>query len=697
MGADDEEPTVYVRVDRRVATLSKRERPVHVLPWGWDETLGGVFSITFSFGSAARGIAIALLPMSEEPVSRLRGGDFAVVLLHQGRCAAAFRVRTRSEGARTSLWEENIDRLEAHRVELVITDAALLTARSRITSDEFIPVHDQVRVGWATTLTDCVWQLTNACKACSRLSQGGQRPHASRKHVMVFNAGVDADWELAGLVRAVEAGAVPNAKHFIRFFFLKETDDAGRVDAASELDDAFFNLLRLLREYFVLSGPWARRGRALPSLENFDLVPHDLGALELPEGYAASDFWPSAEILGMPAALRIGRMLGKQSVPFPQEEAATWLDRMPTTDDIEDAHRLTAALLGEAVEAKQWTIPQNAVVQMPIGPFTLLELNEHPHGDVDIVLRDDTGRAAIAYVEPRSAHVTLQLMPFFGDSSAPDGGYSRSVRGEAAIGLLLAALVRDFWVTEERQAVFARRAFTPRGHRENAAQTEPLVVYLPRIRYERELGGAQQRLQRDTPSAATRHSVRAHLRRAAAPSNRQLFLARLHGVDIPAGYTFVSPHERGGQNERRVIYRSRSALQLLSTEVVEFTDEFHAQRDWFAFEREIKRLLEVRSFRVEHTAASRAGDGGVDLFATKGDGLETVNWVIQAKYYANHRTVGVAVIRELVGTLEEYPRGTRAMVVATCRFSSDARVLAAKHAILLLGEAELIESVAGRR
>lgn len=130
----------------------------------------------------------------------------------------------------------------------------------------------------------------------------------------------------------------------------------------------------------------------------------------------------------------------------------------------------------------------------------------------------------------------------------------------------------------------------------------------------------------------------------------------------------MRPYEKG-QKERDVLYRSRSALQCLY-EVDQSVDAGRSR--WFQFERDVRRLMERLGFDVQHIAASGKGDHGVDLYATKGDDLDAVNFVIQCKCWKPNRPVTPAVLRELEGVLSGYPQGTRGMIVTTSRFSSGA-------------------------
>lgn len=82
--------------------------------------------------------------------------------------------------------------------------------------------------------------------------------------------------------------------------------------------------------------------------------------------------------------------------------------------------------------------------------------------------------------------------------------------------------------------------------------------------------------------------------------------------------------------------------------------------------------MESLGFDVEHISASRRGDNGVDIYATKGSDFDQVNWIIQCKCWHPKRKVSPNVVRELVGVLAGYPQGTRGMIATTCSFSSGA-------------------------
>ncbi|HYV34760.1 MAG TPA: restriction endonuclease [Gemmataceae bacterium] len=112
---------------------------------------------------------------------------------------------------------------------------------------------------------------------------------------------------------------------------------------------------------------------------------------------------------------------------------------------------------------------------------------------------------------------------------------------------------------------------------------------------------------------------------------------------------------------------------------------------WFQFERDVYSLMGALGFSVQHVSAAKAGDGGVDVYASKGDDLEEVNWVIQCKCW--RRKVGPSVVQNLIGALADYPAGTRGMIVTTSMFTRQANEKADKHNIRLMDGTEFLERI----
>ena len=84
-------------------------------------------------------------------------------------------------------------------------------------------------------------------------------------------------------------------------------------------------------------------------------------------------------------------------------------------------------------------------------------------------------------------------------------------------------------------------------------------------------------------------------------------------------------------------------------------------------------------------AASRRGDHGVDVYATKFVEGQLENWVIQCKCYSPKNKVGPKIVRELIGSLSHYEEPTKGMIVTTSSFTAGA-MEEAKHAGIKLSD-----------
>jgi hypothetical protein len=262
----------------------------------------------------------------------------------------------------------------------------------------------------------------------------------------------------------------------------------------------------------------------------------------------------------------------------------------------------------------------------------------------------------------------------------------------AALALLAASVVRDFWVVEERERVF-RTTTRPGGIHSPGDPSKPIIVYLPRIKRRGEPPNV--RACRDELSQARRseHDVDLHPRRVARPSPQQLALAKSLGFDLEPGQTLVRAHKRGGKTERVRVYRSRSALQCL----YETDDKWNqpGKVDWFAFERGVRRWFEREGFDILSWRPTSRGDGGVDVYAKKGEGLHELRWVAQCRCIRPDKVMYPTVIRDLLGALTKYPAGTRGMVVTTGKFSEGVKREAERNNILLCGGLAVVELASG--
>jgi hypothetical protein len=350
-------------------------------------------------------------------------------------------------------------------------------------------------------------------------------------------------------------------------------------------------------------------------------------------------------------------------------------------------------LLAEATSLKQWTIPFGAYVLLSAGEIEAAKLYE-VGSDVAILLIDRKADYFLVWVTPKNKDFAFtssaDLAPAAGAWAAAkakarsgeqwteeltveelkESTAEFETRFGLGIKILLASIIRDFWVVEERERVFGASMEVRKSPRLRADRGRPRIVYLPRIRYVNNFKDEPDGLNL---KARAPHFVVGHLRKALQASEDQITLARKFGIIVPEGFTFVRPHRRGDAAQER-IYRSRSALQCL--QALKPIAGSSTRDSWFTFELKVREWLAGNGFHVEHLAASRNGDGGVDIQAVKG----SEHLLIQCKYW-HGQNVGPNVIREMLGTLQTFPAGSKGVIVTSSELTSVAKDLAVEHGI----------------
>jgi Restriction endonuclease len=353
-----------------------------------------------------------------------------------------------------------------------------------------------------------------------------------------------------------------------------------------------------------------------------------------------------------------------------------WVINPPAINP-DEAEESAQRLLEEAVALRQWTIPPRARVELPFGPFVAAELTEL--GDeVYFVWRTEDNRFW------RNS-VGVENKGF--DNIA---GFSNDPRVAAAMKLIMAALVRDFLVAEERRKIFDVKKTRVRGS--SAKKQEARIVYLPRIRYIIDINAPKRISEGLKQGARARHFVRAFTRKVEKPSPIQLEIAKNERIVVPEGHTFVRAHYRGGGGDQRV-YRSRSAMHLLF-EAVSRPEIYPEQDDWFEFERMTADLLQNHLGFTVVSRAAKGGDSGIDIRATKQHGDVTEIWIVQCKCYSPNNPVQPDKMRELVGTMAgvkpEAGQVVRGMFVTSSRYTPAALRTAVEHGIQTIDHDDLI-------
>lgn len=507
-----------------------------------------------------------------------------------------------------------------------------------------------------------------------------------------YNALIDR-YPLIGRWVAALAGPDPDAKraHDCMLEILKNAEAlfVFLSQALRLLNDLhveeFEHACRYSLEAALLDATVTREGSARPWLRNTFKSTLELEALPLDLSLDEEDLkelWlHAAELIDIVDG---GLYLTGRDVPAPFDVLCEAFDKVVVEGSVEQVEARVQALLHEAQEARQWSIPWGARVAIEFGPFVALRIFEMS-GEFSCHFLDERERyfpvaIGINRGPPRAASPRLLRMRH------DDGEPLWNEDAEASIKLIAAAIVRDFLIVEERESLFRSRNY----RRRVGARDIRTVIYLPRVRYS--APRLQDQPSEPAPSVRARHGVSHHLRRAKDASAAQRFLAQRYGIELPPGFTFVRAHERGvGASQERIkVYRSRSASRMLFQELDVAPEG--SRPAWFDFEKDCARLLRSEGMNVIHRAAHRDGDGGVDLYAV--DASEQ-SWVVQCKCWAAHREVPLAVIRELSGAIaladEGASRPSRGMVITTSRFSSGAKEVADQLGFVLIDGKEFAQ------
>jgi hypothetical protein len=424
-------------------------------------------------------------------------------------------------------------------------------------------------------------------------------------------------------------------------------------------------------------------GRKRPWLKNLGHSQLELRTILLDTSCPASDLdtlWRAG--LQFCDLLDAGEWFTPTDLPAPLDKVNKTLEAVRLEGPLHEAYERIKQLLNEAQEARQWSIPWGARIQIEFGPFVALRVFE-VEGEFSCHFLDEQDRYLNIAVGLGRGRPTISSVELIREPEKP-GELIWNEEAVISLQLIAAAIVRDFLVVEERDRTFSSRPMRKRI----AGRNINTIIYLPRVRYSRGMHGLAEVTESEERNKA-RHSVSHHLRKAGTASAAQRFLAQRFGIALPTGFTFVRPHERGGTapDERVRIYRSRSASRMLFEQVA--VAPLGARPAWFEFEKACMRLLEGDGMRVVHQAVHKDGDGGVDLFAVDTDGK---SWIVQCKCWALHRAVGPDVVRELVGAIELADRGSdyssRGMIITTTRLTSGASADAAKLGIRVVDSLE---------
>jgi len=437
---------------------------------------------------------------------------------------------------------------------------------------------------------------------------------------------------------------------------------------------------------FLMSGRSTECGKYLTWMDNLNstieklkIEPDKFTNRKYPHGSDALDtYW---ENIPMEARMQWGYVINGSDIPIfsientllpyrdEKDKYSGWKN-FKATSSLEDITSCIEETLEEAVREKKWTIPYGAVVELAVGPFVKIECYEFGY-EICFVLRNKKNHFLIYFVNPREKC-------WYPSWFELEGQDETDKEIDLSLKLLLATIVRDFWVVEERESVFSEKL--ERVAKQNKSKSTR-YVYLPRIKYIHSANIAK--LTKDLSYTGIKsHSVVGHVRRLPKghnPSGSRLLAAVRYGIKVPEKYTFIVPYQTG-KMVRDVIYRSRSALKALYTVEV-YPSDIKKRPEWFKFERDVYDLMRSLNYDVQHIASSKNGDKGVDVYATKKNKTEYEHWIIQCKCWSNN--VGPNIVRELIGTLSDYPEA-KGMIVTTSKFSSGAKEKAQEVGIELI-------------
>jgi hypothetical protein len=226
-------------------------------------------------------------------------------------------------------------------------------------------------------------------------------------------------------------------------------------------------------------------------------------------------------------------------------------------------------LLNFGLENKRYAINAPSEVIINSGDIkTITFLDDAPHGCLFKVKYFDD-KVSVGYIiyktedskrrmYERFLYTDFYIQVAFGGLLRPT--YSRA----GDLYALTSAIIRDFYVCEEREKFYQKRDIPVSKKKKRRAEREqkavsPRIQYLPRFRT-RYIGLNENSFREQVVRIAP-HPVRGHLRRCEHPSPIQIELAKRYGIKIDPGFTFVRPYFKGEYEKK--LYRSRSALKII--------------------------------------------------------------------------------------------------------------------------------------
>lgn len=660
----------------------KQKEPV-LRVWNWDTPYGNILNLSVMTRSGAPAAHVFMPVEDPHCVAALKTGKIAFAACHGAMVSDSFVADFSTDLMRCNalLVLRNLPPAP----DFLFTDADLaywwLMGQHNAEWSRQLAARpqDALQIGWAMSVTERA-RAFSACFAeehATYLSQGMPKsysdPGIRDKHPYLFRL-------LSAVAEAVPLGdLIANAGQTL--LVAEAADDIlNGIEKVAQLglgDETTFNLaLNALRLSWrahsaVRSGrrrPWFDDRGTMITPKFIDLDPKAIGL-------DGKDYWRDIDLR---APFNHGLFISGTDLPADPLAFKRSLSAVSHHGAaLSDASSLIQSLLVEAKEHRQWTVPWDARVRIAVGDIRFVDVYEIK-SVFYCMMRDARERYLGAVVDLENAIVDVPEL-----HRGDDNGSEDTKKALSTIGIILASVIRDFLVVENRESVFSQRTRKPTLPWRRGNPPQRSIIYLPRARHTHLEGirGTKSVFSSFKPRAT--HEVSGHLRRSDSVSPAQAILAHQHGFHIPEGFTYVRPHRRGlrASHEVQREFRSRSATRSLFATM---DNEAETPVARFEFDRKIVRLLESLGLTVQPFTANESG--GMDAHTYNSDTNEI--WVIRCLFLDSWQTVDVDTVRDFADALRGYRAGTKGMIVTTSGFTQGAKDEAAACGFTLLDGAQ---------
>jgi hypothetical protein len=353
--------------------------------------------------------------------------------------------------------------------------------------------------------------------------------------------------------------------------------------------------------------------------------------------------------------------------PLAVDEFVDRFKNLHLEDSSKEVEKLCTSLLEEANASKNWVMNNGSYFALKnFGPFKAVQIYEIYE---DLNAKFITDDHFYYYLS-----INFKTLSTNRDSALSAAlGEEKAKEITLALKQMVCVLVRDYWVVERKESVFEERKVKDYFPNKYNHKDKPYrVVYLPRVVYEKKKQDGVRTCYNELNYAQrSKHAVRAHVRISKNISPLQKFLANRYNIDVPENHTFVQPHYRGETIEQKIIYRSRSAMQM----IYNTSDNSSTKtNDYFKFEVDVKNYFENNNYIVRHYSANKRNDGGIDVVATKNIKDKQLTYLIQCKCYKRKLKIGPNIVRELIGSMAGYNDECEGIIITTSYFTRDAEL-----------------------